>query len=69
MRLRIRLKEVIEERGISMTRLSRLADVNYKTIAGLIKDPYRDVEYKPLYKIAKALGVELGDLIEEVPDE
>ena len=69
MRLRIRLKEVIEERGISMTRLSHLADVNYKTIAGLIKDPYRDVEYKPLYKIARALGVKLGDLIEEVPDE
>lgn len=68
MRLRVRLKEVIEERGISMTRLSRLADVNYKTVSGLIKDPYRDVEYKPLYKIAKALGVELGDLIEEVPD-
>ncbi len=55
-------------RRLKLPLLSRLADVNYKTVAGLIKDPYRDVEVRPLYKIAKALGVELGDLIEEVPD-
>ncbi len=67
--LRLRIKEVMEERGITKTRLSRLADVNYKTLDGMLRDPYRDVEYKPLYKIAKVLGVGIGDLIEEVPDE
>ncbi len=67
--LRLRLKEVLDEKGINMTRLSRMADVNYKTIRGIVHDPYRDVEYKPLYKIAKALGLEIGDLIEEVQDD
>jgi DNA-binding Xre family transcriptional regulator len=65
MRLRLRVKELIQERKISMTRLSRIADVNYKTVAGMVKDPYRDVEYKPLYKIARSLGVTLDELIIE----
>ncbi len=65
MRLRLRVKELMQERGISMTRLSRISDVNYKTVAGMVKDPYRDVEYKPLYKIARSLGVSLDDLIVE----
>jgi transcriptional regulator with XRE-family HTH domain len=67
--LRLRVKEVMEAKGLTMTRLSRLADVNYKTIVGIVRDPYREVEYKTLYKIAKALGVEVGELIEEVGEE
>lgn len=67
--LRYRLKEVLEEKHITMTRLSRIADVNYKTISGMVKDPYRDVAYSTLHKLAKALGVPVSELVEELPDE
>ena len=67
--LRYRLKEVLEEKTISMTRLSRLADVNYKTIRNMVRDPYRDVAYSTLHKLSKALNVPISDLVEEIPDD
>ncbi len=66
--VRLRVRELAEERGISLTRLSRLADVNYKTVHTIWHDPYHGVNTKTLERIAKALGVALADLFEEVPD-
>ena len=67
--IRLRVREIAEQKKISMTRLSRIADVNYKTVQAIFSDPYRDVAYRTLDKIAKALGVTVPDLIEDVPDE
>lgn len=67
--IRLKVKEIAEQRKISMTRLSRIADVNYKTIRALFYDPYRDVAYSTLLKLAKALGVRVEDLVEVEPDE
>ena len=67
--IRLRVKEVATQKGISMTRLSRLADTNYKTIKAIFDNPYREVTTTTLNKLAKALGVAVADLIEEVPDE
>jgi DNA-binding Xre family transcriptional regulator len=67
--IRLRVRELAEERKISMTRLSRISDVNYKTIQAIFNDPYRDVAYSTLDKIAKALGVEVSDLVEDVKPE
>ena len=67
--IRLRIKEVMEQKGISMTRLSRLADVNYKTIRAIVHDPYRDVAYSTLLKLAKALQVDVSDLAEEISDD
>lgn len=64
--LRLRIKEIAEAKNISMTRLSRLADVNYKTIQAIYKNPYHDIAYSTLLKIAKALQCEISDIIEEV---
>jgi DNA-binding Xre family transcriptional regulator len=66
--IRLRIKEIAEQKGISMTRLSRLADTNYKTIKAIFDDPYREVTTTTLNKIARALGVSVADLIEEIPD-
>ncbi len=38
--LRLRVREVAQEKGISMSKLSRIADVNYKTIQTIWRDPY-----------------------------
>ena len=67
--IRLRVKEVATQKGISMTRLSRLADTNYKTIKAIFDNPYREVTTTTLDKLAKALEVSVTDLIEEVSDD
>lgn len=67
--IRLKIREVAQAKGISRTRLSRLADTNYKTINALWNDPYREVTTTTLDKIAKALGVSVIELLETVPDE
>ncbi len=67
--IRLRIKEVAEAKGVSRLRLSRIADVNYKTIQGIWRDPYKEISIRTLEKIARALKVPSADLIEDVPDE
>ncbi len=67
--IRLKVKEIAEQKKISMTRLSRIADVNYKTVRAMFFDPYRDAAYSTLLKLAKALNVRVEDLVEEEPDE
>ena len=66
--IRLRIREVAEQKGISMSKLSRNADVNYKTIQHVWHDPYQGINTKTLERIAKALNVSTADLIEDVPD-
>ena len=35
----------------------------------MVANPDREVAYTTLYKLARALGVQVTDLIEEVPDD
>lgn len=67
--IRLKVREIAEQKSISMTRLSRIADVNYKTVQAIFHDPYRDVAYSTLIKLAKALGVAIDALVEEEPDQ
>jgi len=67
--IRLRVKEVAKEKGISMGKLSRTADIAYNTIKRIYADPYRDVSMYTLDKIAHALNVEIAELIEQVPDK
>lgn len=67
--LRLRIKEVAQEKGISMTKLSHLSEVGFTTIRSLFKDPYRSVTTDTLERLAKALGVSPLDLLEDVPDD
>jgi len=68
-RIRLKVKEIATAKGWTQTRLGRAADVNARTMQGIFHDPYRDVAYSTLVKIAKVLGVEVSDLTEEVPDD
>jgi DNA-binding Xre family transcriptional regulator len=67
--IRLKVKEIAEQKNVSMTRLSRIADINYKTVQAIFNDPYRDVAYSTLVKLAKALEVSINDLAEEEADE
>ena len=67
---RLRVKELAEGRGITQSKLMRMADLNMKTVQGLYREPYRiNVAYLTLEKIAKALDVSIDELFEEVEDE
>ncbi len=67
--IRLRVKEIAREKGISMGKLQRDSDLAYNTVRRIFKDPYYVTTTETLGKIAKALGVPISDLLEEVPDE
>jgi DNA-binding Xre family transcriptional regulator len=68
MAIRLRVKEVAKEKGFSMGKLQRDADVAYNTVKRMFKDPYYITTTETLGKLARALGVQPGELIEEIPD-
>ncbi len=67
--VRLRVRDIAEQKGMSMSKLSRISDVNYKTIQHIWRDPYQGINTKTLERIAKALGVATSELIEDVPDD
>ena len=52
-----------------MSKLSRMADINYNTIRAIWGNETKDVTVSTLEKIAKALKVDISELIEVIPDE
>ena len=69
MALRHRIREVAEAKGFTRTKLSRRADINYRTVDAVWNDPYHIMTRDTLYRIAKALKVPIGDLLVQEPDK
>ena len=69
MKLRLRVREIAEQKGISMGKLERLADLSHPTIRDIFRNPFKEVTTTTLAKLATALGVSVSDLFEEVPDD
>lgn len=68
MRIKLKVKEVSEEKGVSMTRLHTRSEVSYNTIRRLFRDPYVEITTTTLARLAEALGVSSCELIEDIPD-
>ncbi len=68
-KLRLRVKEIAEQKGMSMGKLERLADLSHPTVRDIFRDPYKEVTTTTLVKLATALGVRVADLFEEVSDD
>jgi DNA-binding Xre family transcriptional regulator len=66
---RLRVAEIIQERNITMAKLSRMSDLALNTIIAACKRPERDVGIQTLVKIARALDLTVDDLYEVVNDE
>jgi DNA-binding Xre family transcriptional regulator len=66
--IRLRVKEVAQAQGIGMLKLSRIADVSYRTVQGVWRDPYREISIKTLEKFSRALHVPSHELIEDEPE-
>jgi DNA-binding Xre family transcriptional regulator len=69
MRLRLRVKEVAKEHGMSMTKLHIKSEVAYSTIRRLFRDPFAEVTTTTINRLANALSVPPTDLLEDVPEE
>jgi DNA-binding Xre family transcriptional regulator len=68
MRIRLRVKEVAEAKGVSMTKLHIKSEVSYNTIRRIFREPYVEITTTTLARLAEALGVSSHDLIEDAPD-
>ena len=68
-RVRLKVKEIAHHKSVSQGRLSRISDVDIKTIKRIYRDPMTIVTTETLGKIATALNVDASELIENAPDE
>jgi len=69
MKIRLKIKEIAEAKGFNQSSLSRLANVDFKTVKRIFRDPYRDIAVSTLVKLARALKVDLSVLVVVEPDE
>ena len=67
--VRLRVKEIAEKKGFNMSSLARRADIAFTTVKKIFRDPYAEVSTYTLDKLARALEVDVRELIESVPDE
>lgn len=63
--VKLRVKEVLEEREISMGKLSRMSDVSFSTVRRLCNDAQYSPSLETLEKIARSLGIKISDLYQE----
>lgn len=69
MRIRLRVREIAEQKGYSMGKLERLADLSHPTIRDIFRNPYKEVTSTTLAKLATALDVPVSELYVEEPDK
>ena len=67
--LRLRIKEIAQQKGLSMNMLSHRSEVSYNVIKECYRNPYRPMSTETINKIAKALQVPATNLFEDVSEE
>ena len=67
--IRLRVKEVAKEKGLSQGRLSRVANIDENTLKRIYRDPFAIITTETLDKLARALGVPSSELIEDVAEK
>lgn len=68
--IRLKVKEIAEQQGLSQSKLSRKADVDLTTLRKIYQQPTTaNVTIETLDRLAKALDVDVRELIESVPDD
>ncbi len=69
MPVRLKIKEVATQKGISQRQLSLRSGVTIKNIQKIYRRPYSVVTTETLDKLARVLGVDASELIESVETE
>lgn len=63
MKIKIRLREILEEKGISQRQLSLLMNIRPATINHLCSDNVDRVYIRTLEQICEALNIDISELI------
>lgn len=66
--IRLKVKEVAQEKGFTQGKLSRASDTDPKTISRIFRNPYTEVTTTTLDRIALALDVDVRELLESVKE-
>lgn len=69
MGIQVRLKELLERRGMAQTELQARTGLGYSTINALYHGKTERVEFATLETLCDVLGCKVGDLIEYVPEK
>jgi len=68
--IRLKVKEIAEQQGFSQSKLSRKADVDLTTLRKIYQQPTTaNVTIETLDRLAKALEVDIRELLESILDE
>ena len=68
-RVRLKIRELAEARGITIKEIADQAGVNYNTVKSYARLPaVNTADLSTLYKIAKAFDITIEDLIELVEE-
>ena len=65
----MKVKEVAEAKGFTMTMLFHKSYLALGTIRTIFRNPYRSINTDTLQRLAQALEVSIFDLLEDVPDD
>lgn len=65
--IRCRLDELLEARGMTLTRLSELVGVSVVNLSVLKNDRARAIRFSTLTAICRALECDVGDLLTVTP--
>lgn len=69
MRVRLKVREVAKEKGMSKAKLGRVADIDVNTMKRIYRDPFTTITTPTLARLATALDVDPSELIEGAPDK
>jgi DNA-binding Xre family transcriptional regulator len=65
---RLKVREVAQSKGFTISSLSRVANVPIRTVRQAWNNDQYEINLKLLHKIAKALNVSTTELLEDVPN-
>lgn len=67
--IKLKVKDVLEKKGISQKKLAEMAEIRESTISDIVRETRTVINFEHLAKIANALNIsdirELIDLVEE----
>lgn len=66
--VRLRVKEIVEAKGMTIAKLARKADLDNRTVYRIVHDPFAEITTVTLGRLAEALEVSVKDLIEDAPN-
>jgi putative transcriptional regulator len=69
MAIRVRLRELLEKRGMAQTELQARSGLGYSTINALYHGKTERVEFGTLENLCEVLGCGVGDILEYLPDK